>query len=262
MNLEKILSAKVLLLLNVAIIITAELTGSLFFDYGIIHIIAFFFLLLGISRVFVHYNAFDQYLKPLTFGSVAALLLFSISHLLEYVSFGSTGEYSDALYIDVTNIYMTAMLVVAIAAQYFIHKRDKTPITMSFLILGFLASLTVTALCLLRKMEISIEPDEADVYIYSAFVIAISVFSASRMFKIGKAVSIMHSFAGYIAVAFVLIAASSLHYSLYELLEHAGVPEMQIIYINHFLFYAALSLMFLAFARLSKLGGIYPKVTQ
>ncbi len=259
MNLEKILSPKILLILNIGIIITTELTGSLFLEYGIIHIIALFFLLLGISRVFVHYNTFDQYLKPLTFGSITALLLFSISHLMEYTSFGSTGEYSDALYIDVTNLYMTGMLLVAVAAQYFLHKRDKTPLTLSLLVGGFFASLVITLLGLLKKIEISIEPNEPDVYMYSTFVILVSIVSAHRVYKIGKAVSIMHGFSGYIAVAFVLIATSSLHYSLYEILEHAGVPEMQIIYINHFLFYAALSLMFLAFARLAKFGGIYPK---
>ncbi len=259
MNLEKIFSAKNLLVLNVGIILVAELTGSFFLDYGIIHIIALFFLLLGISRVFVHYNTFDQYLNPLTIGSVAALLLFSVSHLMEYFGLNSKGEYSDALYIDVTNLYMTGMLLVAIAAQYFIHKRDKTPITLLLLIVSFIISLVVTALCLLRTIEISIEPDEPIIYIYSLIVVIVSIVSAHRLHRIGRAVSIMHNFAGYVAVAFVLIAASSLHYSLYELLEHAGVPVMQIIYINHFLFYAALSLIFLAFSHLSKLGGLYAK---
>lgn len=257
MDLEKILSAKVLLAINVAIILATELTGSLFFDTGTIHIIALFFLVLGVSRIFVHYNAFDRFLRPLTLGAVGALLVFALSHLTEFISFGSDAHYSDELYIDVTNLYMTAMLLVALSAQYFIYKRDRTLGVTLVLLAGFLASFAMSILGFLRIVTISIEPNEPDIYIYSAVVLAVSIFCIDRMVRIGRAVSIMHDFAGYIAVAFGLIAVSAMHYSLYEILEHAGISEMQIIYIGHFFFYAALSLMFLAFPKLATLGGIY-----
>lgn len=259
MNLEKILSAKVLIAINILIIVAAELTGELFLQTGLIHMIALLFLLLGISRIFVHYNSYDQYLQPLTLGAVAALLLFAFSHLTEYFSFGNgTEHYSDALYVDVTNVYMTAMLMVALGAQYFLSKQSKTVPLLLTLAGAFAGSLVVTVLGFLRIITISLEPDEADVYLYSVVVIGVTILSITRMLRLGKAVSIMQSFARYIAVAFSLIALAALYYLLYEILEHAGMPDVQIIYISHFLFYAALSVMFLAFPRLARLGGIYP----
>lgn len=258
MNLEKVLSVKVLIAINIIIILAAEMTGDLFLTTGLIHMIALLFLLLGISRIFVHYNSFDQYLQPLTLGSVGALLLFSFSHLTEYFSFGHGEEhYSDALYVDVTNIYMTAMLLVALGAQYFLAKRAGRYKLFSALTLGFLGSFLVTILGFMRVIEISLEPDEMDVYLYTALVIGVTTVSVVRLFKLGQVVSIMKSFAWYIVVAFTLVTAAALHYLLYEILEHLGMPDVQIIYISHFLFYAALSLMFLAFSRLANLGGIY-----
>jgi hypothetical protein len=247
-------------LINIAIIVAAEMTGDFFLQTGLIHIIALLFLLMGISRIFVHYNAFDPYLRPLTLGAVAALLLFSFSHLTEYLSLDhATNGYSDELYVDVTNLYMTAMLLVAFGAQLFLAKRTKSYRLMFVLLLGFCASLTVTVLGFMQKISISLEPDEASVYVYTAIVIGVSVLSIHRMFTLGKTVSIMRSFAGYISAAFFLVTASALHYLLYEILEHLGMPELQIIYVGHFLFYAALSLIFLAFPRLAMMGGIYPK---
>ncbi len=258
MNLEKILNVKVLIAINILIIVAVELTGDFFLRTGLIHLIALLFLLLGISRIFVHYNTFDQYLRPLSLGSIAALLLFSVSHLTEYFSFGhGTEMYSDALYVDVTNVYMTAMLLVAAGAEYFLSQRIKKQALLFVLLLSFVSSLVVTVLGFMRVISVSIEPDENILYVYAAIVVGVTILSINRMLTLGKVVSIMKSFAQYISVAFVLVAAAALHYLLYEVLEHAGMPEMQIIYVGHFLFYAALSLMFLAFPRLAKLGGIY-----
>jgi hypothetical protein len=64
-------------------------------------------------------------------------------------------------------------------------------------------------------------------------------------------------FSLYIAISFALIAAAALQYVLYEALEDAGLPVLQIIYVSHFFFYAALSLLFLSFPKLARLGGIY-----
>jgi hypothetical protein len=257
LELEKILNTKVLIILNILIIVSAELTGTLFLDTGAIHIIALLFLFLGVSRVFVHYDTFDRFLRPLTFGTVAALLVFAVAHLVEYMSFGSDGEYADELYIDVTNLYMTAMLLVALGAQYFIGKRDKAHGLTVLLSFSFVAFLVMTILGFTRAYNISIEPDEADIYVYALIVLSVTALSINRLIKIGQGVSIITNFTWYIAISFALIMASASQYIFYELLEHMGIPEVQIIYMSHFLFYAALTVLFLAFPRLKKLGGIY-----
>lgn len=258
MNIEKIFSAKVLISINVAIIIIAELTGTFFLETGLIHMFAFAFLVLGISRIFVHYKTFDNYLRPFTWGAITALILFAVSHLHEYFAFSDLDEpYSDTLYTDVTNLYLTGIFLVALGAQYFIARRDNTWTFFSILGGGLLASVALSVLGFSKVFNISIEPDEPDIYVYSAIIVGVTALSIYCLLRIGKAVSIVKDFAIYIAIAFVLVTASALQYSLYEVLEHAGLPVYQIVYIGHFLFYAALSFIFLAFPKLVQRVGIY-----
>ena len=72
----------------------------------------------------------------------------------------------------------------------------------------------------------------------------------------------MRDFVNYFIAAFVLIAISALQYVLYDKLLDLGMPMLQVVYLSHFLFYGALSLIFLAFARLTNLGGVYGDVEQ
>jgi len=261
MTFEKIFSAKTLIALNLSIIVLVELTGTFFLETGLIHLIALAFLLLGISRIFVNYRAFDQFLTPLIWGSVVALILFAFSHLHEFIAFESLNEpYSHDLYIDVTNLYMTGMLLVACGAHFFIARRDRKWGLLTFLTLGALASLTLSILGFLRVISISIEPDEPDVYIYSVVVVAASLVSINRLLSIGNKISMIKTFSIYLSIGFFLLLASALHYSLYEVLEHAGLPDYQIIYIGHFLFFMALSVLFLAFPKLVQKSGIYTKL--
>jgi hypothetical protein len=52
------------------------------------------------------------------------------------------------------------------------------------------------------------------------------------------------------------IMLATLPYIFYDLLEMRwGVPMYQIMYLSHFFFYASLSLMFLAFGKITVLGG-------
>lgn len=258
MNIERIMTPTVLVIINLIIIIAAEATGELFLETGLIHIIALFFLILGISRIFVHYKTFDQYLQPLLLGSVAAILLFSFSHVVEYFSFGHGEEaYDDALYVDVTNMYSTAMLLVALGAQFFIYKRVHKLWTLLLCLGAFALSLALTILGLIRSYELPLEPDEPWIYLYGVLVLLATYLSVSRMHALGSATSIMKQFSGYLVVAFILVAGSALYYLAYELLEELGLPDTQIIYISHFMFYAALSLMFLAYPRLAKPQGLY-----
>jgi hypothetical protein len=259
MTLERILNPYILIALNVGIIIAAEMTGDLFIRTGLIHIIAIVFLLLGISRIFVHYETYDQYLQPLLFGAVAAILLFSFSHIVEYTSFGNEEHelYADALYVDVSNMYMTAMLLVALGAQFFLYKRTQSFLGLAMITSLFLIIFAATIFGLLRFYEISLEPDEPWIYLYSTIVVLVTILSINRMIVLGKSTSLMSSFTGYIVVAFVLIGIAAIDYILYELLEHMGLPDVQIVYISHYLFFAALSLLFLAFPKLAKPKGIY-----
>lgn len=257
-KMEKILNNWSLLFVNIAIIIIAELSDPFFIKNGIIHLIAIFFIILGISRIFVHYDAYDRYLRMLIRGGVAALLIFSASHLLEFFGYVYFKTYEDAIFVNVVNFYIISMLLVSIGAEYFLRTLKKDGVAViAILGAGIVVFFLITILVFLKQIQVSLEPDELTIYIYAALVLGAIFLSINRLIKIKKHVSIMVGFVNYFIAAFILIAISALQYVFYDALKMAGISTFQIVYVSHFLFYGALTLMFLAFVRLANLGGIY-----
>lgn len=257
-KLEKILNPWFLLALNIIILIATEMSGRVFQEKGIIHLVAILFVILGISRIFVHYDAYDHFLHPLIHGGSAVLLVFSASHLVEFLGYLYFHIYEDAIFINVVNFYIMSMLVIAVGAEYFLRALSRGKMIMiGILSSGVAVFFLLTILIFLKKVLVSLEPDEPLIYVYSVLVLSAFFFSVNRLIKIKKHVSIMVGFVDYFIAAFVLITISALQYVLYDVIESVGVPNFQIVYVSHFLFYGALSFMFLAFARLANLGGIY-----
>lgn len=260
---EKILNPRVLLSLNIFIIVATELSGKFFQEKGIIHLIAILFVVLGISRIFVHYDAYDRYLRLLIVGGSAALVIFSLSHLVEFLGYAYLKTYEDAIFVNVVNFYIMSILAVAIGAEYFLRTLKKNSTVMiGTMIAGIAIFIFLVWLIFSNKVQVSLEPDEPWLYVYGALVFGASFLSLSRLIKVKKHVSIMTGFINYFVMAFVLITVSSAQYVFYELIEKIGIPDFQIVYIGHFLFYGALSLMFLAFVRLTNLGGIYKEAEE
>ena len=262
-KLEKILNEWVLLAINVTILLATELSGQYFAKTGIIHLIAIVFVILGISRIFIHYDAYDRYLRLLIRGGSVALVIFSISHLVELLGYVYFKNYVDAIFINVINFYIISMLAVAIGAEYFLRtlKRGRMT-TIVVLGMGVAVFFILTILILFNKVLVSLEPDGLTPYIYGLLVVVASVFSINRLVSIKKHVSIMVGFVNYFIAAFVLITISALQYVFYDVLEGLGMPDFQVVYVSHFLFYGALTLMFLAFVRLTDLGGIYKEAQK
>jgi len=264
--LEKIISTKVLIGANLLIVILAEVTGSFFLESGLIHFIAIFFLVLGISRFFVHYEVFDQFLKPLIVATVIALVIVSGSHLVEHIhlhdhqNLDASRYYNNNYFINVVNVYMMIVLMVALSAKYFLVKKDRSFVQASVLSLAFVVSVGVTLLGFQGHISISTAPGDLAIYWYSLAVLMASVAAIYYIYKIGKAVSIMEGFVQYLVYAFALITLSALLHALHEVIKNFNVPEIQIIYLSHFLLYAALSLIFLAFPRIRSETGIYAKL--
>lgn len=260
-QLEKIFTSRLLLAVNILIIILTEASGEWFHDTGIIHLVAILFVCLGISCILTRRSVYDQYLQPLIRGGSAALLIFALSHLVEYVSFLRLHSYDDVLYVNVVNFYLISILAFTAGAEYFIHTVKRSSHKMFlFLWAGILLFFFLTILFFFGYADISIDPEHMTPYVYGAVVISISALSMNHLRKIKSLVGIMSGFINYFQSALALITVSALLYIFYELIEDAGMSEFQIIYISHFLFYGALSFMFLAFAKLSHLGGLYDEV--
>lgn len=256
--LDKILNRWVFLSINIAIVFITELSGVFFIEKGIIHLIALFFVLLGVSRIFLHYDVYDRYLRLLIHGGSIALLIFSASHLIEFLGYVYFKIYEDAIFVSVINLYIASILAITIGAEYFLRALKKHTIAkIGVLSVSTVVFLILSVLILLEKISVSLEPDGPVPYIYSALVLGVSLLGISHLIAIKKNVPLMKGFVNYFIGALILISISALQYAFYEILESIGISNIQIIYISHFLFYGALSLMFLAFANLVDLGGVY-----
>lgn len=261
MKLEKILNPWVLLSLNLLIIVVTELSGSFFMEKGIIHLIAALFVALAISRIFIHHDAYDRYLRPLIIGGTMSLVILSLSHLVEFLSYVVFKTYGDAMFINVVNFYIISILVVTLGAEYFLHVLKKNSLlTLGFLSFGIATFLSITVLTFFKKISISLEPNEITVYLYGAIILSALFFNLIRLHEIKTKVSIMAGFVDYFIASFILITISALQYVFYDTLQNTGISMLQIMYISHFLFYGALSFMFLAFARLANLEGMYKEI--
>ena len=121
-KLERIFNHWTLLFLNVAIIVFVEATSMFFMRTGLIHLIAILFIALGALRIFVHYDVYDRYLRPLIYGGILTLLIFAVSHVLEYASYSLLYLPYDAIAANVVNLYLTGLLIVILSVEHFQFK--------------------------------------------------------------------------------------------------------------------------------------------
>ncbi len=260
--LEKILNVWTLLIVNVLIIFAAELTGEgkFFFDTGLIHGIAVVFILLGFSRIYVHYPSYDPVLENLVHCSLAALAVFSLSHVVEFLSYTFTNHSEDSIFANVGNFYIISLLLIILGAEFFIkaHDRKAKPVFFWFLNVMIFFQFFIILLFLMKDNIVSLEPDSPILYAYITATIVFTVLGVLKLKRIEKLVSISKMFVSYLIVALVLIGFSAIQNISYEVLEQAlHFPQFQIIYLSHFTFYIALSLMFLAFTHFQNLSGVY-----
>ncbi|MBI5742793.1 MAG: hypothetical protein HZA25_03065 [Candidatus Niyogibacteria bacterium] len=258
--LDKILNIYSLAALNVAIVLLAEFVGDgkYFFESGIIHIIAILFIILAISRSFMHYYTYDPSFEKFLHASIAALLIFAASHFIEYLTFMTANVYEDAVFANVANMYIMSLLVLIIGGDIFMRAFSSGPTLLMKASAAAIAALTaLTIMLLLRSKLISLEPDEIYPYIYGVALVSCGGFALYQMRRIRDRISLPHGFINYFMAATTLIIIAALINIFYEFLENILVlPAHQVIYLSHFAFYAALSLMFIAFSKLSRLGGI------
>lgn len=259
--LEKIFSHWVLLFINVAILILVELTGTFFMETGLIHLIAILFIILGASRIFVHYDIHDQFLKPFIISGIIALLLLSVSHILEYASYAYFFFPYETVAANVANLYLASLLMIASGIIFFLSRVEKNLVIFKYI---FPAG---AAVCLIATIIFFLYPTlfpkiEWLQYFYLTIVIGVAFVASSQLIFLKRHVSIMVNFINYFNAAFLLMAVATLLYILNEPLEELSISYMQVMYISHFLFYGALSLMFLAYSKFANLGGIYAEVEK
>lgn len=263
-KIDKYLSLSFFLVLNTLIIVLTQTIGggTLFFKTGIIHIIALGFVALALVRVFFHYYTYDHILEKFIHACLAAMTIFALSHIAEFMSFVALHRYADSVYANVANFYLISLLVIAIGAESFLHVLHGRPAHVIRALTATIFMLVVLIIALLVNDKlISLEMNSWAPIAYTIAIFAAIYLSLSKMWQIKKGVEFMPGFVNYLSISIVLIGIAALTNIYYEyFIDLFALPEYQAVYFSHFTFYAALSFLFLAFGKLSYLGGMLEEV--
>lgn len=260
--LDKIFNPVSLILINIGLILAAEFAGNglFFYETGLIHAVAILFIILAASRFFYHTYTFDPIFEKLVHATIAASVVFAVSHIYEYASMIIFHSYKDATFANVVNFYLIGFILIAIGAESFLRiiGRRSTYLIKLFSITIFAFSILIVLFTINDKL-ISLEPESLAPALYTFLIGVISTLGIGIVREIKKLVPISAGFSNYLISSLVLLIFAMIPYVFYEFIEEGFnyyVDNHQIIYISHFAFFAALSFLFLAFTKLSW-GGVY-----
>lgn len=234
-------------------------------EAGIIHIIAVLFIILGATRIFSHYSIFDPWLERFSHTVIIALLIFAMSHFVEFLTMVVRGEYTDNTFAITANFYMMSIFAIAGGVEILLKKYNKKRNGfygfLPWIFLALLAFFTITLL--FGTLQISLKSDEAPMFLYVIFSLSIGIYGLFMVNKMGKVAPVIKTFTDYVSISILLVLLAVLSNILYEVFEEVlFISEIQIIYISHFTFYFALSVLFLSFKKLDKPGGIFTELQK
>lgn len=263
-KIEKIFNPYFFLSLNIVIILLAEFVGGSkwFLKSGAIHFIAVGFVVLAVIRIFYHPDTYDPILQNFVRAGLAAMFVFAIAHVIEFISFMLLNNYVDAVYANTANLYLVSMLLIILGEGLFLWRLNRRGLWKVPAVITLIVMLLVfTVYLLFNNKAISLEPDEAAPFIYVAIAIAATVIGLVQARAISRHVGFMKDFVKYLSASVVVIGISILPNIFYDpLTDFFHGAEFQAIYLSHFAFYAALSLLFLSFSKLNHLGGLMGEV--
>lgn len=249
-----------LLVLNIFIILATEFYGNGYYFYqkGIIHIIAIAFIILAATRLFIRYYIFDRYIKRFLELSLLAMLIFAASHLVEFASYIIFKLPEGTIFINVANFYIISIILITVGVEFIIKNyQERSSLFIWLAGIAVLIFLVLTFAFINNGQMISIKPPSRLPMVYLLIVLIVSAIGFVNLLKLKKIISMLAPFINYLIAGLILIALAAIPNIFYETFENFGLPKFQIIYLSHFTFYAALSLMFLSFGQLLNLKGIY-----
>lgn len=265
--LDRIFNPFSLIIINILVIIAAEFTGGgmFFINTGLIHGVAILFIILALSRMFSHYYTYDPIFEKIVHGALGASFIFAASHIYEYASMNIFHTYKDSTFINAVNFYLIGFMLIIIGAESFLRiiARRSTYLIklLSIAILIFAALIIFFSI---KSDFVSLEIESLAPYIYAVLVAGIGTLGIFIIRRVKKLVPISTGFSNYLLASLSLIIFATLPYIFYDFIEarfYSYTNRHQIIYLSHFAFFAALSLLFLAFTKVSW-GGLYSEARQ
>ncbi|KKW24028.1 MAG: hypothetical protein UY70_C0009G0015 [Candidatus Kaiserbacteria bacterium GW2011_GWB1_52_6] len=247
--------------LNITIIIAAEFIGggTFFFENGIIHGIAALFII-GVAISLLHrYYFADPMLKKFLNACLIAFGVFSFSHVVEFLSDRFLGGYGDYLFALTLNFYIISLLIMITGSETFLraysgYQRSRTAFALSNSVI--LAFAVFSGLLFFDTSLISLEPANVVPYLYVCAVLTVAFVFWRRIIHLRRTIPLLDDFFVLLLWMVVFIAISASAYALYDVIKDVfSISEHQIVYLSHFLFYGGMSIMFIAFHKLSYVGG-------
>ncbi len=254
---EKIFSPISLFAINIAIILLAEYTGGgrYFSDTGLIHIITIFFVLLGVARLFHHYYSSDPILERFLRAASLALVTFAFSDVIGLIPTPNSG----VAFANTLNFFLISILIIAMGTEFIIKIVERRSYTFTWILSIAIAGILGWVFILFHNQQLAdFGPQDKTLYLYAAAMIVTGTFGAFRLYTLKKMIPIASEFLDHLMGSFIIISASIVPSIFYKLAEiNLGIPRYQLDYLSHFAYYAGLSIMFLAFTKLSQLSGLY-----
>lgn len=264
-GLDRVFTPYSLLVLNLGIIFICETVGHgvYFARTGLIHGIAILFIIMASLRVFKKYYLFDPEVRRFLYSTLVAMVFFALSHFAEFASLKIFNAYPDAAFANVINFYLISLLFLFIGTEQvfmaYEHRSNGRVLAGCFAIV-ILVLMTISFIA--KSTLISLDFDNPAPFAYATAVLSIGIYGMTRMNLIGKLYPWFAPFVKYMLQAIALITLAALVNVFYDAFHNFGVDEYQIVYLSHFTFYAALSVMFLAYGDALKIGGLHKDIRE
>ena len=254
---EHIFNHWTLLTLNILIITVIQLNHMFFIQTGLIHLLAVIFVALGLARLWFHPQIHDQYIKPIIRQGIFALLILATAHIIEYASY-RFGLPRQTIYANNINFYLTGLLLIILGGEAFLREYLKafnpqrqrfSTLTILICKIGLVIFPLLILLYFISPTLVNLHPNNWHMYLYILAAVIVTVLGIVRLRSFKRHATFMVSFINYFTAAFIIVCLCALLSASEELLVGLKIPSIQIAMVNHFLFYGALSLMFLAYQR-------------
>lgn len=265
LKLERFFNAPTFIVINLLIVLACETVGggTYFAESGLIHGIAVLFIFLAATRIFTRYYLFDPELKILLRSSLVAMGFFALSHFLEFAAYEIFHGYSDAAFANVINFYAISILTMLYGAETVIVRyRKKGEWLLAAIAIAIAGLVVLTALFMSGTLSVSLEPDEPTPYIYAALMLFSWALCLLRWRRISKMYAWFGRFTNTVMLSAFMVVLAAMPNIFYDLFEHFGIEKIQSIYLSHFTFYAAISVMYLAYDQVQNLGGLHKDLRE
>lgn len=261
---EKLFTPYVLIAFYLAIILATEFIGggTYFADTGLVHAIAVIFVGLIIIRIFSDYAFSDHILKGFLKIQLAFLLLLGLVHVYEYLGLIVFPFNHAVVELSAMASYFLWLVGVLLALEFVFHIYYKK----SIVFMVILGAVLLGGFTVLIGANISTAlADAIPVWFPDVMLLGVVLLGVASVLSTRKIIEVMPVFKEYSryaipAIILLVLATFSEYFESTGSLQAFGVSETQNLYISHFLIYAVLSLLLIAFGKLKKPTGIYAEM--